>query len=81
MTDDKLVAVYRPYDFLEADAIRQHLTELKIFCHLEGEQQASTGGGGLFGSAAWWGMRLLVKSDDVERVRKIIEEHEWPRYS
>ena len=80
MTDDRLVPVYWPNDFLEADAIRQHLQSLGIFCHLEGEQQASLAGSSFFGNPGRWRMRLLVRKDDAERVRQIIEQGDWPRY-
>lgn len=81
MTADQLVPVYWPYDFLEADAIRQHLESLGIACHLEGEHHASVIGAGFYGNAGRWRMRLLVRQDDADSVRKIIEEHEWPRYT
>ncbi len=54
MADDRFVPVYGPNDFLEADAIRQHLQSLGIFCHLEGEQQASLAGSSFFGNTGCW---------------------------
>ena len=81
MSDDELVPAYYPVDFLEADAIRQHLSQLGIFCHLEGEQQGSLAGSGFFGNAGRWRSRLLVRRKDLEQVQQIIEAHDWPKYT
>jgi hypothetical protein len=81
VTTDQLVPVYWPYDFLEADAIRQHLQSLGIACHLEGEHQSSIADSGFYGNAGRWRIRLLVRQEVADRVRKVIENHEWPRYT
>ena len=81
MPEDDLIAVHVPYDFMEADAIRQHLHSLNIVCHLEGENQSSMAGGGFMGNTGRWRMRILALQEDAERVRRIIEKTKWPRYT
>ena len=81
MDATELVPVYWPADYLQADAIRQTLQAQGIPCHLEGENQASWAGSGLFGNTGRWRMRLLVRAVDLDRAKQIIEDGDWPTYT
>ena len=78
MDADDVVPVHAPVDQIEAAAIRQALDDHGIWSHLEGEHQATWAGGGMFGNAGRWRMRLLVRAADVSRVKEIIENGSWP---
>jgi hypothetical protein len=78
MDPDDVVPVYIPVDQIEAAAIRQALKNEGIWSHLEGEQQSSWVGGGFWGNAGRWRMRLLVRAADAVRVKEIIETGSWP---
>ena len=70
MEANETVPVYRPGDPIEGAAIQQALDDEGIWSHLEGEHQAS-----LLGR---WSARLLVRVEDRERARQIIERGSWP---
>ena len=38
-------------------------------------------GGGPFGNAGRWRMRLLVRASDLDRAKHIIETGDWPTYA
>jgi hypothetical protein len=78
MDADEVVPVYTPLDQIEAAAIRQALDDHGIWSHLEGEHQSAWTGGGMFGNAGRWRMRLLVRAADVPRAKEIIEGGSWP---
>jgi hypothetical protein len=80
MDPEELVPVYVPADALEAEAIRQALTDAGVACHVDGANVASWAVGGLENTGRWR-MRLLVRAADAERARRIIDEGHWPRYT
>ncbi len=80
MKTQELVPIYFPEDHLEADAIRQALTDEDIPCHIERENQAALAGSSFMSNTGRWRMRLLVKASDANRARYLIENTQWPTF-
>lgn len=67
------VCVYILNDPVRADVIRNYLQAEGIRCQLEGHDQSF--GPGFIAID----IKVLVKAEDADRARRLIEEHEPPR--
>jgi hypothetical protein len=68
MDENELMTVYTLTDPNQAEIIKAALHAEGIACELGGEGQA--------GFTGLWEIEVLVRADDADRARKIIESHE-----
>ncbi len=68
MDQDELVTVYTLTDPNESEIIKGALHAEGIACELGGEGQA--------GFTGLWEIDVMVRAEDADRARKIIESHE-----
>ena len=81
MDPNALIPIYWPRDYLEASFIKQTLEEECIPCHIDGENITFVSGSGPFGNSGRCRMQLVVRFQDAERTKEIIESTDWPRYT
>ncbi|MBN2376379.1 MAG: DUF2007 domain-containing protein [Sedimentisphaerales bacterium] len=81
MDPNEVVPIYWPKDYFEASSIKQALEEKGIPCHIDGENLTTCSGSGPFGNTARWRMRLMVRFQDAEKTKEIIDSTDWPGYT